>query len=121
MLYNKYLEGLKDKVVILKMGEDDNNSWLDNMEVLHGTILGDPHQNIGEKKPIMTHLVPNNYQKPLPLLLHQFSKTVRTKAWRTYTQLTHSNFTSILNNTDEGPNDLEPKEVINPKVKEVVI
>ena len=43
MLYNKDLGGLEDKVVILKAGEDNNNSWLNNIEVLYSTILGDPH------------------------------------------------------------------------------
>jgi len=33
VLYNKVLGGLEDKVVILKVGED-NNSWLNNAEVL---------------------------------------------------------------------------------------
>ena len=42
MLYNKVLGGLKDEVVILEAGED-NNLWLDNAEVLQGTILDDPH------------------------------------------------------------------------------
>ena len=60
MLYNEVLGGLEDKVVILEVGEDDN-LWLNNMEVLHGMILGDPHQNIGEKEPVATHLVPDNY------------------------------------------------------------
>ena len=43
VLYNKDLGGLEDKVVILEVGENDNNLWLNNMEVLHGTILGDPY------------------------------------------------------------------------------
>ena len=43
MLYNKDLRGLEDKVVILKAGEDNNNLWLNNTEVLHSTILGDPY------------------------------------------------------------------------------
>ena len=43
VLYNKVLGGLEDKVVILEAGEDDNNSWLDNTEVLYSTILGDPY------------------------------------------------------------------------------
>jgi hypothetical protein len=47
VLYNKVLGGLEDKVVILKIGEDDN-SWLDNTEVLYSTILGNPHQNISK-------------------------------------------------------------------------
>ena len=47
-------------MVILK-AEDDNNSWLNNMEVLHSTILGNPYQNIGKKEPVVTYLVPNNY------------------------------------------------------------
>ena len=42
VLYNKVLGGLEDEVVILKAGED-NNSWLNNIEVLYSTILGDPH------------------------------------------------------------------------------
>jgi len=61
VLYNKVLGGLEDKVVILEVGEDNNNSWLNKTEVLHGTILDDPYQNIGEKESIATHLVPNNY------------------------------------------------------------
>jgi len=61
VLYNKDLGGLEDKVVILEAGEDDDDLWLDNTEVLHGTILGDPHQNINEKEPIATYLVPSNY------------------------------------------------------------
>ena len=61
MLYNKDLGGLEDKVVILKAGEDNNDLWLDNTEVLHSTILGDPHQNINKKEPIATYLVPSNY------------------------------------------------------------
>ena len=60
MLYNEVLGGLEDEVVILEAGEDDD-SWFDNTEVLHGTILGDPHQNIGEKEPIATYSVPNSY------------------------------------------------------------
>ncbi len=43
MLYNEVLGGLEDKVVILEVGEDDDDLWLDNMEVLYGTILGDPN------------------------------------------------------------------------------
>ena len=61
MLYNKDLGGLEDKVVILKAGEDNNNLWLNNTEVLYSTILGDPHQNISKKEPIATYLVPSNY------------------------------------------------------------
>ena len=61
MLYDKVLGGLEDKVVILEVGEDNNNLWLNNIEVLYSTILGDPHQNIGEKEPVITYLVPNNY------------------------------------------------------------
>ena len=48
-------------MVILELGEDNNNSWLNNTEVLHSTILGDPYQNIGKKEPIATYSVPNNY------------------------------------------------------------
>ena len=70
MLYDEVLGGLEDEVVILEAGEDDDDSWFDNTEVLHGTILDDPHQNIGEKEPVATHSVPNNYQEPPPLLLH---------------------------------------------------
>jgi hypothetical protein len=33
VLYNKVLGGLEDKVVILE-AEEDNNSWLNNTEVL---------------------------------------------------------------------------------------
>jgi hypothetical protein len=47
-------------VVILE-AEDDNNLWLDNAEVLHGTILDDPYQNISEKEPIANYSAPNNY------------------------------------------------------------
>ena len=44
VLYDEDLGGLEDKVVILEVGEDnDNDLWLDNMEVLHSTILGDPY------------------------------------------------------------------------------
>ena len=43
MLYNKDLRRLEDKVVILEAGEDDDDLWLDNTEVLYGTILGDPY------------------------------------------------------------------------------
>ena len=60
MLYDKVLGGLEDKVVILKAREDDD-SWLNDTKVLHSMILGDPHQNISEKEPVVTHLVPNNY------------------------------------------------------------
>jgi hypothetical protein len=60
VLYNKVLGGLENKMVILEVGED-NNSWLNNMEVLYSTILGNPHQNISEKEPVMAYLVPNNY------------------------------------------------------------
>ena len=80
VLYNKDLGGLEDKVVILEVGENDNNLWLNNMEVLHGTILGDFYQNISKKEPIITHLVPNNYQEPPPLLLYQSSRAARTRA-----------------------------------------
>ena len=78
VLYNEVLGGLEDKVVILKAEEDDD-SWLNNIEVLYNTILGDPHQNTSKKEPVVAHLVPNNYQKPPPLL-HQFSRVVRTRA-----------------------------------------
>jgi hypothetical protein len=65
VLYNEDLGGLEDKVVILEAGEDDDDddddSWLDNTEVLHSTILGNPHQNISEKEPVATYLVPSNY------------------------------------------------------------
>jgi hypothetical protein len=60
VLYDKVLGGLEDKVVILKIRED-NNSWLDNIEVLYSTILGNPYQNISKKEPVITYLVPNNY------------------------------------------------------------
>ena len=60
VLYDEVLGGLEDEVVILEAGEDDD-SWLDNAEVLQGTILDDPYQNIGEKEPIATYSVPNNY------------------------------------------------------------
>jgi hypothetical protein len=43
VLYNKDLGGLEDKVVILELGEDNNDSWLNNTEVLHSTILDDPY------------------------------------------------------------------------------
>ena len=59
VLYDEVLGGLEDEVVILEAEDDD--SWLNNAEVLHGTILDDPHQNIGEKEPIMTYSVPDNY------------------------------------------------------------
>jgi hypothetical protein len=42
VLYNEVLGGLEDKVVILEAEEDDN-SWLNNAEVLQGTILDDPY------------------------------------------------------------------------------
>ena len=61
MLYNEDLGGLEDKVVILEAGEDNNNSWLNNIEVLYSTIFGNPYQNISEKEPFITYLVPNNY------------------------------------------------------------
>ena len=61
MLYNEDLGGLEDKVVILESGEDNNNLWLNNTEVLYSTILGNPYQNISEKEPIATYSVPNNY------------------------------------------------------------
>ncbi len=35
--------------------------------------------------------------------------------------MAYSNFTLILSNTNKGPNNLKPKEVINPKLKEVII
>ena len=60
VLYNEVLGGLEDEVVILE-AEDDDDSWLDNAEVLHGTILDDPHQNIGEKEPIANYSAPDNY------------------------------------------------------------
>jgi len=59
VLYNKVLGGLEDKVVILEVEDDD--SWLNNIEVLYGTILDNPHQNIGKKEPIANYLAPNNY------------------------------------------------------------
>jgi len=43
ILYNKDLGGLENKVVILELVEDNNNSWLNNTEVLHSTILGNPY------------------------------------------------------------------------------
>jgi hypothetical protein len=70
VLYDEDLGGLEDEVVILEAGEDDDNDdddddddddWLNNTEVLHGTILGNPYQNISEKEPIATYLVPSNY------------------------------------------------------------
>ena len=42
MLYNKVLGGLEDKVVILE-AEDNDDLWLNNAEVLYGTILDDPY------------------------------------------------------------------------------
>jgi hypothetical protein len=120
VLYDEVLGGLEDEVVILKAEEDDDDSWLDNAEVLHGTILDDPHQNIGEKEPIATHSVPDNYQEP-PLLLYQSGRAVRTRARRTYTQLARGNFTSILSNTDEDPSNPKLKEVVDPERKEVGI
>ena len=84
VLYDEVLGGLEDEVVILEAGED-NDLWLDNAEVLQGTILDDPHQNIGKKEPIATHSVPDNYPEPPPLLLHQSGRAARTRARRTYT------------------------------------
>jgi hypothetical protein len=69
VLYDEVLGGLEDEVVILEAGEDDN-SWFNDTEVLYGTILGDPHQNISEKEPIATYSVPNDYKEPPPLPLH---------------------------------------------------
>ena len=43
VLYNEDLGGLEDKVIILKIGENNNDLWLNNIELLYGTILGDPH------------------------------------------------------------------------------
>ena len=43
MLYNKDLGGLEDKIVILEIRENNNNLWLNNIEVLYSTILGDPY------------------------------------------------------------------------------
>jgi len=60
VLYDEVLGGLEDEVVILEAEEDDN-SWLNNAEVLQGTILDDPHQNISEKEPIVNYLASNNY------------------------------------------------------------
>ena len=60
VLYNKDLGGLEDEVVILKL-VDNNDLWLNNTEVFYNTILGNPYQNIGEKEPVATYLVPNNY------------------------------------------------------------
>jgi hypothetical protein len=60
VLYDEVLGGLEDEVVILESGEDDD-LWLNNAEVLQGTILDDLYQNIGEKEPIVSHSVPNNY------------------------------------------------------------
>ena len=42
VLYDEVLGGLEDEVVILE-AEDDNNLWLNDMEVFYGTILDDPH------------------------------------------------------------------------------
>ena len=42
VLYDEVLGGLEDEVVILEAGEDDD-SWLNNAEVLQGTILDDPY------------------------------------------------------------------------------
>ena len=61
MLYNKVLGGLEDKVVILEVGEDNNNLWFNNTEVLYSTILDNSYQNISKKEPIATYSVPNNY------------------------------------------------------------
>ncbi|XTI83057.1 hypothetical protein V2W45_1464421 [Cenococcum geophilum] len=44
VLYDEVLGGLEDEVVILEAEDDD--SWLNNAEVLYGTILDDPYQNI---------------------------------------------------------------------------
>jgi hypothetical protein len=55
-------------VVILEVGKDD--LWLNNIEVLQSTILDNPYQNISKKEPVVTHLVPNNHQELLPLLLY---------------------------------------------------
>ena len=54
VLYNKDLGGLENKAVILTLIEDNNNLWLNNTEVLHSTILGDPHQNINKKESVAT-------------------------------------------------------------------
>ena len=59
MLYDEVLGGLEDEVVILEAEDDD--LWLNNAEVLYGTILDDPYQNIGKKEPITNHLASNNY------------------------------------------------------------
>jgi hypothetical protein len=60
VLYNEVLGGLEDEVVILEAEEDDD-LWLNNVEVLQGTILDDPYQNISKKKPIINHSASNNY------------------------------------------------------------
>jgi len=59
VLYDEVLGGLEDEVVILEA--EDDNSWLNNAEVLYGIILDDPHQNIGKKEPIVNYLAPDNY------------------------------------------------------------
>jgi len=59
VLYNEVLGGLEDEVVILEAEDDD--LWLNNAEVLYGTILDDPYQNISKKEPIANHSAPNNY------------------------------------------------------------
>jgi len=61
VLYNKDLGGLEDKVVILEVGEDNNNLWLNNTEVLYSTILGNPYQNSSKKEPVITYSVRSNY------------------------------------------------------------
>ena len=60
VLYNEVLGGLEDKVVILEV-ENNDNLWLNNVEVLYSTILDDPYQNISKKEPIANYLAPNNY------------------------------------------------------------
>jgi len=59
VLYNEVLGGLEDEVVILEA--EDDNLWLNNAEVLHGTILDNPYQNISEKEPIANYSAPDNY------------------------------------------------------------
>jgi hypothetical protein len=59
VLYNEVLGGLEDKVVILEA--EDDNSWLNNAEVLYGTILDDLYQNISKEEPIANYSAPNNY------------------------------------------------------------
>ena len=66
VLYNEDLGGLEDEVVFLEEGEDED-TMLDNSQVLAGTVLADSSEESHQKDEVASHSVPGDCQEPHPV------------------------------------------------------